>query len=153
MNEVPLKQVISASLENLKQVIDVDNVIGKPIPLQDGGVVIPVSKVTLGFSAGGADFDGKRNPTRDTPHFGGGAGSGMTIAPIAFLIVRENDVRLLNVNQPANEGLVGTISDLLEKAPEFTQKIKSFFRQRKEEKEAEKAEADEASDEETAPEL
>ena len=83
MNEIPLKQVIAASLENLKQVVNVDNVIGTPIPLDDG-VIIPVSKVTLGYTAGGADFDGKRNPGRETPHFGGGAGAAMTVLPIAF---------------------------------------------------------------------
>ena len=126
MNEIPLKQVIAASLENLKQAVNVDNVIGKPIPLDDG-VIIPVSKVTLGYTAGGADFDGKRNPTRESPHFGGGAGAAMTVSPIAFLVVHGADVRLLNVNDPAGDGLVGTVNDLIAKAPSLISKVKGFF--------------------------
>ena len=126
MNEIPLKQVIAASLENLKQAVNVDNVIGKPIPLDDG-VIIPVSKVTLGYTAGGADYDGKRNPGREMPHFGGGAGAGMTVSPIAFLVVHGTDVRILSVTDPANEGIAGTVNDLIAKAPSLISKIKGFF--------------------------
>ena len=125
MSEIPLKQIIQSSLENLKQVIDVDNVIGKPIPLDGGGVVIPVSKVALGFTSGGVDFDGKK--TQNT-HFGGGSGAGMTIQPVAFLVVRGDDVRLINVNQPAAAGIVGTVNDLIDRAPAMIEKLKAMFK-------------------------
>lgn len=125
MNEIPLKDVIQSSLENLKQVIDVDNVIGKPIPLEGGGVVIPVSKVALGFTSGGVDFDGKK--TQNT-HFGGGSGAGMTIQPVAFLVIRGDDVRLVNVNQPMANGIVGTVNELIDRAPAMVEKLKTMFK-------------------------
>ncbi len=125
MSDIPLKEVIQSSLENLKQVIDVDNVIGKPIPLDGGGVVIPVSKVALGFTSAGMDFDGKRT---QVTHFGGGSGAGMTIQPVAFLIVRENDVRLLNVNQPTADSIVGTVNELIDRAPAMIEKLKAMFK-------------------------
>lgn len=128
MNEIPLKQVIESSLENLKQVIDVDNVIGNPIPLEGGGVVIPVSKVTLGFTSGGIDYEGKKNGKE---HFGGGAGAGMTILPVAFLVVRDADVRLISVDAPNACGIVGTVNELLDRAPALVEKCKALFKSKK----------------------
>ena len=125
MSDIPLKEVIQSSLENLKQVIDVDNVIGNPIPLDGGGVVIPVSKVALGFTSAGIDFDGKK--TQKT-HFGGGNGAGMTIQPVAFLVIRGDDVRLVNINMPAATGIVGTINDLIDRAPSMIEKLKELFK-------------------------
>lgn len=125
MSEMPLKEIIQSSLENLKQVIDVDNVIGKPIPLDGGGVVIPVSKVALGYTSGGVDYDGKKSGHN---HFGGGSGAGMTIQPIAFLVIRGEDVRLVNINQPMATGIVGTVNELIERAPSLVEKLKSMFK-------------------------
>ncbi|MBP3686506.1 MAG: sporulation protein YtfJ [Clostridia bacterium] len=130
MNQIPLKDIISSSLENLKQVIDVDNVIGKPIPLDGGGVVIPVSKVALGFTSGGVDYDGKKT---DVTHFGGASGAGMTIQPIAFLVVRGDDVRLVNINQPTADGIVGTVNELIDRAPAMIEKLKAMFKKDKKE--------------------
>jgi len=126
MNDIPLKQVIDASLENLKEVISVDNVIGKPISLPDGTVVIPVSKVSVGFTSAGVDFDGKHNPTRQQPHFGGGNGAGMTVTPLSFLVISNGNVQLLNVNDasaPSQGNIVGTISDMVDRSPEIIDKI------------------------------
>ncbi len=126
MHEIPLKQVIDASLENLKEVISVDNVIGKPITLPDETVVIPVSKVSVGFTSGGVDFDGKHNPTRQQPHFGGGNGAGMTITPLSFLVISKGNVQLLNISDPGKPSagnIVGTISDMVDRSPEIIDKI------------------------------
>lgn len=125
MSEIPLKEVIRSSLENLKQVIDVDNVIGTPIPLEGGGVVIPVSKVALGFTSGGVDFDSKKAANN---HFGGASGAGMTIQPIAFLVIRGEDVRLVNINQPMATGIVGTVNELIDRAPAMVEKLKAMFK-------------------------
>ena len=126
MHEIPLKQVIDASLENLKEVISVDNVIGKPITLPDETVIIPVSKVSVGFTSGGVDFDGKHNPTRQQPHFGGGNGAGMTITPLSFLVISNGNVKLLNISDPGKPSagnIVGTISDMVDRSPEIIDKI------------------------------
>ena len=96
-NDMPLKQVIDSTLENLKKVMSTDTVIGEPIHVLENTVIIPVSKVSVGFTSGGVDFDSKKQ--NDNKHFGGGNGAGMTVSPIAFLVVRDSGVEILNVNK------------------------------------------------------
>ena len=144
MNEIPLKQVIDASLENIRKVLDADAVVGTPISLPDGVTIIPISKVSCGFTSGGVDFDSKNNPRRDMPHFGGGNGAGMSVTPLTFLIVSKGEVRLMNVNgtnSSSESALVNTISDLVDKSPAILEKIKSYFA---------KPKAENVSDEEAA---
>lgn len=136
MNEIPLKQVIDASLENIKKVLDADAVVGTPISLPDGTTIIPISKVSCGFTSGGVDFDSKNNPHRDTPHFGGGNGAGMSVTPVTFLIVSNGEVRLMNVNgtsASSDSAIVNTISDIIDKSPAIFEKIKSYFKKNKDE--------------------
>ncbi|MEA4832813.1 putative spore protein YtfJ [bioreactor metagenome] len=143
MNEIPLKQVIDASLENLKQVISADNVIGTPITLPDKTVIIPISKVSVGFTSGGVDFDSKHNPLRQQAHFGGGNAAGLTVTPLAFLVASNSDVRLLNINDPLTPeagNIVGTISDLVDRSPAIIERIMNIFKNFK------KPESTEASD-------
>ncbi|MBQ9544865.1 MAG: sporulation protein YtfJ [Clostridia bacterium] len=136
MNEIPLKQVIDASVENLKKAMSVDTVIGTPITLPDSTVVIPVSRVSVGFTSGGIDFDSKNNPKRDDPHFGGGNGAGMAVNPVGFLICAGSDVRFLPVSapsQPGSDNIVGSVTELLEKSPSIIEKLKGVFSKKKEE--------------------
>ena len=131
MNEIPLKQVIDASLENIKKVLDANAVVGTPITLPGDVTIIPISMVSCGFTSGGVDFDSKVNPRRDMPHFGGGNGAGMSVTPLTFLVVSGGEVRLMNVNGnnvSSDSALVTTISDLVEKSPAIIAKIKSFFK-------------------------
>ena len=131
MNEIPLKQVIDASLENIKKVLDADAVVGTPIPLPGDVTIIPISKVSLGFTSGGVDFDSKTNPRRDTPHFGGGNGAGMSVTPLTFLVISKGEVRLMNINGTgvsSENSIVGLVSDLVDKTPTIFGKIKSFFK-------------------------
>ncbi len=132
-NEMPLKQVIDATLENLKNIMSTDTVIGEPMTVLDDTVIIPVSKVSVGFTSGGVDFDGKKT---DNKHFGGGNGAGMSVSPIAFLVVTKNGVELLNINKSAAANtLADTVSDFVSKSPELITKLKETFK--KEKKEAE----------------
>ncbi len=143
MNEIPLKQVIDASLENIKKVLDADAVVGTPISLPGDVTIIPISKVSCGFTSGGVDFDSKNNPRRDTPHFGGGNGAGMSVTPLTFLIVSKGEVRLMNVNgtnASSESALVNTISDLVDKSPAIFEKIKSYFVKPKKEAKVEETE-------------
>ena len=138
MNQIPLKQVIDASLENIKKVLDADAVVGTPISLPDGVTIIPISKVSCGFTSGGVDFDSKNNPRREMPHFGGGNGAGMSVTPLTFLVVSNGEVRLMNVNgtnTSSESALVNTISDLVDKSPAIFEKIKSYFKKDKNESE------------------
>lgn len=131
MNAIPLKQVIDASLENIKKVLDADAVVGTPISLPGDVTIIPISKVSCGFTSGGVDFDSKVNPRRDTPHFGGGNGAGMSVTPITFLVISGGEVRMMNVNGTnvsSESAIVNTISDIVDKSPAIFAKIKSYFK-------------------------
>ncbi len=130
-NDMPLKQVIDATLENLKNIMSTDTVIGEPITVMDNTVIIPVSKVSVGFTSGGVDFDGKKT---DTKHFGGGNGAGMSVSPIAFLVVSKDGVQLLNINkEPAANTLADTVSEFVTKSPDLISKFKETFKKGKKE--------------------
>ncbi len=133
MSEIPLKQVIDASVENLKKAMSVDTIIGDPISLPDGTVIIPVSKVSVGFTSGGVDFDSKVNPKKEMPHFGGGNGAGMSVTPVAFLVCSGGEVRVLNLTSdaPAAKDIVGSVTELLEKSPVIIDKLKAVFKKDK----------------------
>ena len=134
-NEIPLKQVIEASLENIKQVLNVDTIVGTPISAPNDTMIIPVSKVAVGITSGGVDFDSKHNPTRQQAHFGGGNGAGMTVTPVAFLVVTKDDVRILNLNQPtvvASENIVGTVADFIDRSPDLIKRFMELFPSKKE---------------------
>jgi sporulation protein YtfJ len=124
---MPLKQVIDSTLENLKKVMSTDTVIGEPIHVNEKITIIPVSKVSVGFTSGGVDFDSKKN--NDNKHFGGGNGAGMTVSPIAFLVVSDSGVEILNVNKEPS-GAADTISDLIAKAPDLVSKVKDTFKKK-----------------------
>jgi len=133
MADTNLSKLIETALENIKKITDVNTVIGEPIKVSGGSTVIPVSKVSVGFTSGGLDYTSKKAPDK-APNFGGGTGSGFTVTPVAFLVVDENGgVSLLNMNAPAASGgdLVGTISGLVDKAPAMLEKITKMFKKDK----------------------
>jgi len=130
-NDMPLKQVIDATLENLKKVMSTDTVIGEPVHVMENVTIIPVSKVSVGFTSGGVDFDSKKSS--DKKHFGGGNGAGMSVTPVAFLVIRDTGVEILNINKESSKG--DTLSELITKAPELFNKVKDAFKKKKEEPE------------------
>ena len=131
---MPLKQVIDSTLENLKNIMSTDTVIGEPIKANEDTVIIPVSKVSVGFTSGGVDFDSKKN---DNKHFGGGNGAGMSVSPIAFLVIGKNGVELLNINKDTPNTVADTISDFIAKSPDLINKFKETFKKDKKQEETE----------------
>ncbi len=119
----PIEGMLNVSMEKLREMVDVDTVIGKPISVQDGlTTIIPVSKVSFGFGSGGSDL-----PMKDSGEpFGGGAGAGVTIKPLAFLVVRVGEVELLKLDD-SEKG----ISKLVECVPEAFSKIVGIFKSKK----------------------
>ena len=105
-------------LNNLKGMVNADTIIGDPIHSEDGTTIIPVSKVSFAFASGGADT-GK---AAQTDRFGGGAGGGVTVTPIAFLVLKEGRVQLL---QLADKGQ--TADRLLNMVPETMDRITSLL--------------------------
>ena len=117
----PLSDMLTSSMGKLRDMIDVNTVIGTPITAGDV-TIIPVTKVSIGYASGGSDFAAKNTPAnRDNP-FGGGAGGSVKITPIAFLVIRDGNVRMLPVAEPAStsmDRLVEQLPDLLDRIDEW----------------------------------
>jgi len=107
MAEHPIQGLMITVMENLKEMIDVTKVVGDAVETPDGHVIIPVSKVTFGFVAGGSEFDSDEEEKKTIQNqqesfpFGGGSGGGVSIHPMAFLVVGPSQIRLLPVDRSA----------------------------------------------------
>ena len=115
--------ILSTTIEKVRQLVDVSTIVGEPIKLSEEITVIPVSKVTYGFASGGADFPSKGNQEL----FGGGGGAGITINPVAFLVLKNGEVTLKHItaNDNAAERVVNMIPDVIDKFTEVAGKVKS----------------------------
>lgn len=113
MSERSIKELIETALNGLDSVSNVNTIVGKPVETQTGTVIIPVSKINLGFGVGGSDFSGKEIDNKQL--FGGGGGGGVTIEPVAFLVVSNTgDIKLLNMqsNSPNPMELIAPATEL-----------------------------------------
>lgn len=119
MSEHPIQGLMSTAMQKIREMIDVNTIIGDPITTQDGTTIIPVSKVSFGFASGGSDLPAKVQ--KDL--FGGGSGAGITINPIAFLVVCGGDVKLLQLN----DGDTGAVGKAVEMVPEVIDKFAELF--------------------------
>ncbi len=127
MSEHPIQKLMSTAMENIKGMIDVNAIVGNAVEAPDGSIIIPISKVGFGFAAGGTEFNvcDKKEQQQQADHqgtypFGGGSGGGVTISPMAFLIIRNGDIRLLSFDH--NAYLLDRMLDL---APELIEKIQN----------------------------
>lgn len=123
-NEHPINGLLDSSMQNLRSLVDANTVIGEAITTPDGTVIIPVSKVSFGFGSGGSDL-----PTqKEGELFGGGAGGGVSVQPLAFLVVKDGDVRLLQFDNSKNvaDRAVSLMPELFDKVSElFSKKDKN----------------------------
>ena len=127
----PLGDLMSTTMQKIKEMVDVNTIVGTPIQAE-GVTIIPVSKVSFGFASGGSDFATKNQKPEADNSFGGGGGAGINIVPVAFLIVKEDNVRLLPIAPPP-----GTAVDrVIELVPEVMDKVTGFI-----EKQQDRAEA------------
>lgn len=124
-----LSEVIRTSLENVKSMVDANTVVGTPIVTANGTTIIPVSKIFFGFASGGIDYVGKKAPVpADKQNFGGGGGSGLTVSPVAFLILSpEGAVEVVNVDTPVPKDAISQVISLIEKSPELIARLKKLF--------------------------
>lgn len=116
-----LPGMLENTIAKMREMVDVNSVIGEPITTVDGVTIIPVSKISVGFAGGGTDYVSKNVNKQDNP-FGGGVGAGMNVTPIAFLIIKEGNVRMLPVAIPANttaERIVEMVPDVLDKLTDY----------------------------------
>ena len=123
-----LPNMLESTIAKIREMVDVNSVVGEPITTPDGVTIIPVSKVSVGFGGGGSDFTTKSGG-QQVP-FGGGVGAGVKVTPIAFLIVKEGSVRMLPVAAPAST----TADRIVEMVPDTLDKIAAFIDSRMEKK-------------------
>ncbi|MBQ3161681.1 MAG: sporulation protein YtfJ [Oscillospiraceae bacterium] len=120
--DTKVKDLISSSIGKIHELSDANTIIGEPIKIDDNITIIPISKISYGFAAGGSDLPSKN----DKELFGGGSGAGMSIQPLAFIVVANGEVKLLELgsgNSPANA--------IVSAVPELFTKIQTMFSKKK----------------------
>lgn len=131
MADSNLNEIIDTSLARIKELAKSETVIGDPISVPGGVTIVPVSKVSLGFASGGLDFPDKRGE-HTALKFGGGGGTGVTVTPIAFLVISESgSVDLLPITDPSEVDTLDKIGTLMEKTPAVLERIKKVFASKK----------------------
>ncbi|KMK74533.1 GerW family sporulation protein [Alkalihalobacillus pseudalcaliphilus] len=123
MSDHPIQGLMKTAMENIKEMVDVNTIIGDPVETPDGSVIMPVSKVGFGFAAGGSEFavDGHHDDTQSHP-FGGGSGGGVSITPMAFLIVNSHGVKMVHLDNSTH-----LYERLLDFAPQVIEKIQEML--------------------------
>ena len=127
MSEHPIEGLMTTAMNSIQDMIDVNTIIGEPIETSNNIVIIPISKVSFGFAAGGSEFKGetideykkvdKEEAIQYRLPFGGGSGAGVTINPVAFLVITQDNVRLMPVNHSSCvDRLLDYMPDVIEKA-------------------------------------
>lgn len=121
--KAPLNDLMRSTMEKIHEMVDTNTIVGQPITTPDGVTLIPISKVSFGFGSGGADY-GKVQPK----DFGGAAGAGVKIDPVAFLVIKEGTTRVLPVAVPAST----TLDRVVEMVPDVIEKVEKYFDKKKE---------------------
>lgn len=147
MSEHPIEGLMLTAMNSIEDMIDVNTIIGEPIETSNGIVIIPISKVSFGFAAGGSEFKGetvdeyKRKDKDESIQyrlpFGGGSGAGVSINPISFLIVQEDKVKLLPVNHSS------CVDKILDYIPELFDKVECMMEGKNNSKEGCKSDKEE----------
>lgn len=127
MEHHPIESLMKTAMENLKEMVDVNKIVGDTVETPDGSVIIPVSRVMFGFAAGGTEFEspaeekgGRAGNSGGEMPFGGGSGGGVTVQPVAFLVVGQGQVRLLPIGDNA------IIDRLLDVAPRLIDQVQGM---------------------------
>lgn len=129
MADHPIQGLMTTAMESLKEMIDVNTIIGDPVETPDGSVILTVSKVGFGFAAGGSEFvlDSGGSEAKNQHPFGGGSGGGVSITPIAFLIVNSHGVKMLHLDESTH-----LLEKILDLAPQAVEKVQQMFAKKNE---------------------
>ena len=133
MKEQSASGILGTAIDKIRDLVDVSTIVGEPVFSGEGITIIPVSKVTYGFAAGGSDFPSKNNAEL----FGGGGGAGITITPVAFVVINNGNVTIKSVPTGDNtaEKIVGLV-------PEVVDTVTGLLNKNKDAKAAEQTEAE-----------
>ena len=137
-----LGDIIESALNSIKEIADVNTVVGDPINAGNGITIIPVTNVSIGFASGGVDSLGKRTTEKSqSMNFAGGGGTGIKITPTGFLVVKaDGDVTFLAASAPQKPEKIDSIFDFIERSPELINKFKKTFAKEKSEEESDLSE-------------
>lgn len=127
----PISDLMATTMEKIREMMDANTVVGKPI--EAGGVtVIPVCKISIGYGSGGSDFAQKSQKPDKANAFGGGAGMGVNVTPVSFLVIKDGNVRMVSVEQPAPTA----VERVIDMVPDVVDKVGTVVNKKKAEKEA-----------------
>ena len=129
MDKHPIGDLMETTMEKIRQMVDVNTIVGQPIVTADGITLIPVSKVSFGFASGGSDFQTKQQQAGADNAFSGGSGAGVKITPVSFIVIKNGDVRILHIAPPADSA----VDRIIENAPEIVDKISALISKKKNE--------------------
>ena len=131
--EHKIPEIIRSSMENIRSMVDANTIVGEPIAVTGGTVIIPISKVSVGIASGGVDYNPKKEAQPRPQNFGGGGGTGVSVVPVGFLVCdKDGDVEFLNVSNKGKPDPVDQIADFVERTPEIISRIKDLFTKDKE---------------------
>ncbi|SCY99136.1 GerW family sporulation protein [Alkaliphilus peptidifermentans] len=140
MNEHPIESLMKTTMESIKEMVDVNTIVGDAVETPDGTVIIPISKVSFGFASGGGDYSmdikeedkegkdngenggGSKGKSSGKFPFAGGAGAGVSVQPVAFMVVGNGQMKLMPVDQRAN-----MIDNLINMTPSMINNIQKMF--------------------------
>ena len=127
-------EIAKTSLDSIRSMLDANTIVGDPIETASGTTIIPISKISVGYASGGVDYAAKKDVSNKPNNFGGGGGTGLTVTPVAFLVVQaDGNVRILNVNAAAPADSVAQVVGFLERSPDLLERIKGVFSKKGEE--------------------
>lgn len=121
-----LPNMLETTIQKIRDMVDANTVVGQPITTSDGTTILPVSRISIGLGGGGSDFASSKVQNDQMP-FGGGVGAGVKVTPVCFLVVKEGNVRILTIAEPANS----TADRIVEMVPETLDRIGSFLDKKK----------------------
>lgn len=134
MAEHTIQGFMGVTMDKVREMVDANTVIGDPVHTEDGTVILPVSKITFGFASGGSDFEGKNAANKDL--FGGGSGAGVSVTPVAFLVIQGGNVRTIQLSNSGN-----AMDRALTMLPELVDRLTELVNSGKKEKAAPAAKA------------
>ena len=121
MERNPIGELMQNTMENVKNILKVDTVVGDPIFTPDGITLVPISRISVGFGGGGVEFSPKKDG--EARPYGGGNATGVKIDPIGFLVIKDGTVRMVNVTPPANN----TVDRVIELVPQVLDRVDAFI--------------------------
>ena len=127
-NNHPINNLMETTMAKIREMVATNSVVGEPIVTDDGVTLIPVSKLSFGFASGGSDFGSKNQQA--AKNFGGGAGAGVNVVPVAFLVVKDGNVKLISVAPPA----ASTAGRVVEMVPDMFDKVTAYLDKKNEDK-------------------